>query len=164
MVKEKTMNKVGKVVIFDLDGTLALIDQRRILAGVNGKKINWKVFFDPKNIDLDQPNVDVINTFHVFQQAGFNMVIFSGRGSQTKDATIKWLDKFGIKPDVLKMRPIDSYTPDDILKKDWLDDLSIDGVKINKDDIHCVFDDRDKVVKMWRDIGLSCFQVAPGPF
>jgi hypothetical protein len=28
----------------------------------------------------------------------------------------------------------------------------------------CVFDDRDKVVKMWRDEGVACFQVAPGEF
>jgi len=25
-------------------------------------------------------------------------------------------------------------------------------------------DDRDKVVKMWRDLGLNTFQVAPGDF
>jgi hypothetical protein len=28
----------------------------------------------------------------------------------------------------------------------------------------CTFDDRDKVVKMWRDNGIICFQVAPGDF
>ena len=33
-----------------------------------------------------------------------------------------------------------------------------------KDRILCVFDDRTKVVNMWRDNGLSCFQVAPGDF
>ena len=49
--------------------------------------------------------------------------------------------------------------PDDELKKRWLDQLFT-----NTDDVHCVFDDRDKVVKMWRDNGLTCFQVAPGNF
>jgi hypothetical protein len=28
----------------------------------------------------------------------------------------------------------------------------------------CVFDDRDKVVKMWRDNDISCFQVNYGDF
>ena len=32
-------------------------------------------------------------------------------------------------------------------------------------DVVMVFDDRDQVVAMWRDeLGLTCFQVAPGAF
>jgi hypothetical protein len=27
-----------------------------------------------------------------------------------------------------------------------------------------VLDDRDQVVRMWRDLGLTCAQVAPGDF
>ena len=51
--------------------------------------------------------------------------------------------------------------PDDKLKKEWLDELFPFP---NALDIVCVFDDRDKVVKMWRDNGLTCMQVAPGNF
>ena len=57
------------------------------------------------------------------------------------------------------MRPIRSFTPDDKLKNDWLNTKFPD-----KDDVLCVFDDRDKVVDMWRRNGISCFQVAPGTF
>ena len=31
-------------------------------------------------------------------------------------------------------------------------------------DVKFVLDDRDQVVEMWRDMGLPCFQVAPGDF
>jgi len=48
--------------------------------------------------------------------------------------------------------------PDEILKKEMLDTF------INKDEVFLVVDDRDKVVKMWRDLGLNTFQVAPGDF
>ena len=34
----------------------------------------------------------------------------------------------------------------------------------NKDEVFLVVDDRDKVVKMWRDLGFNTFQVAPGDF
>ena len=34
----------------------------------------------------------------------------------------------------------------------------------NKDDIFAVFDDRQKVVDMWRNNGLNVFQVADGNF
>ena len=40
---------MDKIVIFDLDGTLALIDKRRDLATKNGK-MDWDVFFDKDNI------------------------------------------------------------------------------------------------------------------
>ena len=45
-----------KSVNLDLDGTLAIIDKRRVLATKPDGKINWDIFFDPKNISLDVPN------------------------------------------------------------------------------------------------------------
>lgn len=90
------------------------------------------------------------------------IVILSGRSKATKDATRAWLNKFDVPFDVLKMRPTSNdfnFMPDDQLKKQWLDQLFTD-----KSDILCVFDDRQKVVDMWRDNGLTCFQVAPGNF
>lgn len=144
-------------IIFDLDGTLALIDERRALAAKANGKINWKTFFDPKNIALDKPNAPVISAFHAFKALGYNMVIFSGRDEISRAETEAWLDGYDVHFDTMKMRPQGSFTPDDILKKQWLDELGADRV-------YCVFDDRDKVVKMWRDNGLTCFQVAPGNF
>ena len=75
---------------------------------------------------------------------------------------MEWLDKFDVPYDVLKMRPDNSefqFMPDDKLKQHWLDQLFP-----VKDNILCIFDDRDKVVKMWRDNGLTTFQVAEGNF
>jgi hypothetical protein len=150
---------INKTVIFDLDGTLALIDERRALAAKPDGKINWKTFFDPKNIQFDKPNVPVIEMAKMLKDQGHSVVIFSGRDSISRNETINWLNQFGVPFDVLKMRPQGSFTPDDKLKQDWLDQLFPD-----KNDVLCIFDDRDKVVKMWRDNGISCFQVAPGNF
>lgn len=148
-----------QTIIFDLDGTLALIDERRALATFPDGKMNWKAFFNPVNIGLDKPNWPVINTFKALQLAGFTVGIFSGRDDISREVTIDWLATYGIKPAFLKMRKNGSFTPDDKLKKLWLDDLIKDG-----HNIMCVFDDRDKVVKMWRDNGVSCFQVEYGSF
>jgi len=147
-------------VIFDLDGTLALIDKRRELAtiGLNGK-INWEIFFNPNNIQLDEPNIPVIKTFQAMKQAGFRVGIFSGRDSISEKETKEWLKENGINWDFIKMRPQGDFTPDEILKKQWLDDELDQGHSIL-----CVFDDRDKVVKMWRENNIACFQVAEGSF
>ena len=148
-----------KTIIFDLDGTLALIDARRKLAAKENGKINWGVFFAPENIQLDKPNWPVIESFKALQNFGHIVGIFSGRDDISRLETKEWLDQHGIKPDFLRMRKNGSFTPDDKLKKAWLDDLIKDG-----HDIMCVFDDRDKVVKMWRDNGIACFQVNYGNF
>lgn len=148
-----------QTVIFDLDGTLALIDKRRALAAKPNGKINWQTFFAPENISLDEPNLSVIASFKAMKAAGFRVGIFSGRDSISRQQTEDWLAQHGIQPDFLFMRMQGSFTPDDVLKKDWLDQEMAAG-----HEIMCVFDDRDKVVKMWRENGISCFQVAPGNF
>jgi phosphoglycolate phosphatase-like HAD superfamily hydrolase len=146
-------------VIFDLDGTLALIDKRRALAAKPDGKINWKTFFAPENIQLDEPNIPVIKTFQAMKAAGFRVGIFSGRDSISRKETESWLAGMGISPDFFRMRPQGTFTPDDVLKKEWLDQEIEDG-----HEIMCVFDDRDKVVRMWRDNGIACFQVNWGDF
>lgn len=151
-----------KTVIFDLDGTLALIDTRRKIATKDNGKMDWDKFFDPNFIKLDRPNWPVIDTLKLFSEKGLKIVIFSGRSEVTKDATEEWLDRYNIPFDTLRMRPTSKefkFMRDDDLKEGWLNELFPD-----KSDIFAVFDDRNKVVEMWRRNGITCFQVADGDF
>ena len=174
------MNK--KTVIFDLDGTLAIIDKRRILAGktkdgVPTNKMDWDVFFDADNVfNLDEPNPPVIKMAQMFHNDGFKIVIFSGRNDRSFHTTKDWLKTHNVPFDLLVMRPDKfkdeswpiaagnpatpamRFMPDEILKKEMLDTF----VDIN--DVFVVVDDRQKVIDMWRDLGLNTFQVAPGDF
>ena len=147
------------IVIFDLDGTLALIDKRRDLATKGMMdKMDWDVFFDPDNIDLDLPNQTVIDMANMLHSQGYLIYIFSGRSDVTKDTTIDWLDKHNVNYDLLQMRPQSLlYKPDNDLKQMWLD-------TIGRDRVVMVFDDRNQVVDMWRKNGLTTFQVADGDF
>ena len=171
-----------KTIIFDLDGTLAIIDKRRILAGktkdgVPTDKMDWDVFFDPDNVlNLDEPNPPVVKMAQMFDDEGFNIVIFSGRNDRSFDATVEWLWDNKVPWDLLVMRPDKfkdkswpvarnnpalpnmRFMPDEILKKKMLDTF------VDKNDVLMCVDDRQKVVDMWRAEGLTCFQVAPGDF
>ena len=147
----------NNIVIFDLDGTLANIDKRRTLATKNGK-MNWNVFFNPDNIDLDTPNQPVIDMANMLYSQDYIIYILSGRSDKTEDATIAWLDKHNVNYDLLIMRPQNQlYKKDSDLKQGWLD-------TIGKDRVSMVFDDRNQVVDMWRDNGITAFQVADGDF
>ena len=152
-----------KTVIFDLDGTLADITKRREMSTKENGKIDWDIFFEPNNIWFDTPNEPVIEMAKILSQKN-RIVIFSGRSKVTKEETKRWLNKFEVPFDVIKMRPTSNnwkFMPDDELKQHWLDTL-FPGDK--KDNILCVFDDRQKVVDMWRSNGLTCMQVDDGNF
>ena len=71
------------------------------------------------------------------------------------DRTVEWLEWNDVPFDKLVMRDskTNHFTPDDVLKKDMLDK----HVDIN--DVFLVVDDRDRVVKLWRSLGLTTFQV-----
>ena len=153
-------------IIFDLDGTLAIIDKRREVSRKPNGKIDFEVFHDASNISLDEPNTPVIKMAQLFAEDGFTIIIFSGRSDRTEHTTRSWLSRNRVPFNKLVMRPHKTmnFIPDEILKKDMLDKhADIDDVFLVVDDRQKV-DDRNKVVKMWRDLGLTVFQVAEGDF
>ena len=146
-------------IIFDLDGTLALIDKRRELSTKPNGKIDFDKLHDPSLIKHDKPNWPVIKMAQLFAEQGFNIVIFSGRLDTTESVTRQWLAKHRIPYHKLVMRDDKRhFMPDDKLKKQFLND------HVDIDDVFLVVDDRQQVVDMWRSLGLTVFQVADGDF
>lgn len=148
--------------IFDLDGTLALIEHRRHY--VSDGRRDWPAFY--KACVDDVPNEPVIRVMEYLRRFA-DVWIFSGRSDEVAAQTIDWLAKHTsfmrwdlLHGYVLTMREAGDYTPDDELKKQWLDNMLVE----DRQRLAAVFDDRDRVVKMWRDAGVACFQVAPGEF
>ena len=88
--------------------------------------MDWDCFFDPENIDLDEPNIPVIEVLKKIALSGTKIIILSGRSNITQEVTEKWLSKYDVPYHLLKMRPTTAkwkYMPDDQLKKIWLDEL-----------------------------------------
>ena len=140
------------LVIFDLDGTLALNKHREHLALAK----RWDEYFEL--CYRDTPNTYVIQLARLIHYQSLHKVveIWSGRSEVVRDMTEKWLRKCHV-PDVpLKMRPVGDRRPDVELKEKWLDECDHRVVM--------TFDDRDSVVAMWRRRGIVCCQVAPGDF
>jgi FMN phosphatase YigB (HAD superfamily) len=142
------------IVVFDLDGTLALIEHR--LHFLEGKK-NWRAFFAACKDDM--PNEPIIEVLRGLRKQGYQIWIVSGRSDEVKEETVEWLKRFAIPHDHLLMCGFGNRTADHILKRNWL----VKGL-IPKEKVLMVFDDRDTVVAMWRSLGLVCAQVAPGDF
>jgi phosphoglycolate phosphatase-like HAD superfamily hydrolase len=144
------------LVVFDIDGTLANIEHR--LAFVQSKPKNWKAF--DAGIPNDKVNPYVAETFHSLKASGNEIIFASGRNERSRDATMKWLqdNNFWNYTAKLYMRKADDFRSDDIVKREILDEIVADHGKMPD----MVFDDRPRVVRMWREAGIFVFNVYQG--
>ena len=144
----------NKYVIVDMDGTLADCSHR--IHHVTGGNHNWDAF-ESMSMD-DAPRQPIAGLVDILSNSGYAVLIVSGRqiGRAGKN-TVKWLEKHCVPYKHIFMRQTGDNRPDNIVKQEILD-------KLPKDRIGYVLDDRNQVVKMWRDNGLTCLQVAPGDF
>ncbi|MCQ8184188.1 phosphatase domain-containing protein [Parvularcula maris] len=140
-------------VVFDLDGTLALIEHRRHF--IQGGRRNWPAFF--RACSDDEPNRPIVAMFQELSAAGHRVEIWSGRSDEVRAETDEWLAQHvGEGVTANRMRPEKDYQPDVALKESWLREEAFPP--------DLVFDDRQGVVDMWRRNGIVCAQVAPGDF
>lgn len=137
-------------VVFDLDGTLANIEHRRHYLD----RRDWAGFF-AACVD-DVPNNAVIAALNAHLHNWHRVEIWSARSSVVRAETKEWLARNGIDPALLvHMRAAGDHTPDVDLKRSWLHAIHPD----ERPDL--IYDDRQRVVDMWRDEGITCAQVAP---
>lgn len=143
-------------IIFDLDGTLANLDHR--LGFIKSKPKNWKAFF--AGVSEDAPIGTMVALLKQLAEPEDNhILICSGRSQECEEATVNWLKHHGIVYNALYMRADGDYRDDSIVKKELLQQIFEDGYLPE-----LVFDDRQRVVDMWREEGLTCCQVAKGDF
>lgn len=148
-------------VIFDIDGTLAdcthrrhLVDLREMPAEFMGKK-NWPEF--KKRAALDPVHEPVRKLLLQLQPLN-HIVLCTGRDESQRDHTASWLKNNQIPYSAMFMRAELDYRVDAIVKRELLDRIR------EIYDPWLVVDDRDSVVAMWREAGLTCLQCAPGDF
>jgi hypothetical protein len=148
------------LVVFDIDGTLANIEHR--LDYVRSKPKNWKAFdAGIPNDTVNEPVAAIFRTFLTRVGLGnaVDIVLASGRNERSRQATEDWLYENGlIGYQKLYMRKADDFRSDDIVKREILDQIIADYGR--KPDM--VFDDRPRVVRMWRDNGIFVFNVYQG--
>lgn len=144
------------LVVFDIDGTLANIEHR--IGFVRTKPKNWAAF--DAGIPNDKVNPYVAEAFYALRNEGHSMVFASGRSEDTREATVAWLtaNDFWRPWSHLYMRKSGDYRGDDIVKREIL--AQITSAFRQKPDM--VFDDRPRVVRMWREEGIFVFNVYQG--
>ena len=160
-------------VVFDLDRTLANCSHREhYLAG--GHK-DWDGFFAAAR--RDKPIETTLEIMRLLYGAGHRLEIWTARPDAYRNATAQWLKlAAGIKIagdplagifqprtiliNRLLMRPAEDRRDDTEIKREWLDTVrKIEGVVPD-----LVFEDRSRLVDMYRAEGVTCYQVDHGDF
>lgn len=132
-------------LICDLDGTLALH--------------NGRSPYDFTKCYTDLPNGPILTLLWAMANGGVQIIYLSGRDDSVQAMTETWLSANGCPPGPLFMRVTGDKRKDSIMKLE-LFDREIRG----KFNVLFALDDRDQIVKLWRDLGLTCLQVAYGNF
>jgi predicted kinase len=139
-------------IIVDIDGTLAHMVDR---SPYDYTKVSTDV--------LDETVAQIVRKYG--RQEAFDLmpenyvIIVSGRQDTCREDTKRWLADNDVAYTELYMRAEGDIREDSIVKKEIYEQF----IK-PRYNVRFVLDDRDRVVKMWREQGLKVLQVAPGDF
>lgn len=139
------MLSLPQAIICDLDGTLALLGDR-------------SPYDASRCLDdaLNEPIAHILKTYHA---TGVDILVVSGRDAKHRKLTEQWLHQHAIAYHALHMRPSRDFRKDAVLKAELFERY----VRARYE-VLFVLEDRNQVVEMWRHLGLTCLQVAPGDF
>ncbi|MEU9034928.1 AAA family ATPase [Streptomyces sp. NPDC048352] len=133
-------------VLCDIDGTLALTGDRGP--------------YDFSRCEIDLLNEPVRYALDAFRRAdGDAIVLLSGRSEEHRPQTESWLRRHQVPYDELWMRAAGDTRRDDVVKAELFDAHVRDRYAVRMS-----LDDRDRVVAVWRRMGLPTWQVNYGDF
>lgn len=135
-----------RVFAVDLDGTLCL------------NKTGMSPY-DPAHYPLDTPNPALLVILDSLGAQRIPWIVTTGRDEEYRSVCEEWLYRYGLSPRAIFMRPAGDKRRDDVVKAEMYN-RHIRGTY----DLMAVFDDRQRVVDMWRARGITCWQIAPGDF
>lgn len=154
MISQEVKTFKKQAIIFDIDGTITDITHRRKYVKQSPK--DWDNFNDLMKDDILQHWAKaLIKDLRI----RYDIILITGREERFREITLDWLRRNDVHSNMLLMRTTGDKTDDDVIKK-GLYERHVEP----RYDIIAVFEDRSRVVKMWRDLGLTCLQCDYGDF
>jgi hypothetical protein len=131
-------------VICDIDGTIAEMGERG--------PFHWD------RVGGDKPIAVIINLLRILAPT-YEIILVSGRSDESMKLTLAWLAEHDVPYASVLMRKAGDFRKDAIVKQE-LYEAHIEPYY----EVQFVLEDRNQAVEMWRGLGLTCLQVAPGDF
>lgn len=157
-LKNKMWMTYNGIVLCDLDGTIANIEER--LKHIQGEYKDWESFYAEINTDTLRKEVleDVLDTIDVM---GYDLFLVTGRNEKYRNETVRWLKKHC--PELLDeakcifMRGEKDFRPDTEVKQDIVS-------MIGSENIHLVYDDLPHILDMYRKHKIATIDCGEGGY
>ena len=150
-----------KYIVCDIDGTISKVGDR--LKYLQQNPPDWDKFYDDCFEDEPiQPIIDMVNNLMQSEYGIEYLFVFcTGRRESVREKTKKWLVKNVTEylgEDIL-MRPDNDHRHDTEIKPELLA-----AAGITPENTAFIIEDRNSMVKKWRELGFTCIQPAEGNF
>jgi len=146
-------------IIIDIDGTIA--DHSHRLHHITKQPKDYDSFYSAMGEDTPIYDIlwliDLLITSH-YEEGDFVFFICTARREDYRKQTEEWLQKHAMRllnvAHEMLMRPLKDFRKDVIIKDEMRQKIESQGFNIR-----FVLEDRQQVVDMWRENGITCLQV-----
>lgn len=142
----------GPAVVFDMDGVLS--DASRRQHYLDRPFRDWEAFFQA--CGDDELIAEVARLLEVLD-AGHRILLLTARPARVRDQTLAWLDRYGLRWDLLVMRDWDDFGSSRSYKQRVVGEFRQYGF-----DLRLAFEDDRRNVDMFHAEGVPCVYIHSG--
>ena len=142
----------GDAVIFDVDGVLSDAVGRQHF--IERGRRDWDRFFDACG---DDPVIEEVARVLELLDSRLQVILLTGRPFRVQPQTLAWLERYGLRWDLLVMRSRGDYEQVTFFKKTVVGDLRDHGF-----DLRLAFEDDPSNHAMYVAAGVPCVYIHSG--
>lgn len=143
----------GQAALVDIDGVLSDATNRQHFLEDQAKR-NWRAFFDACG---DDPLIEEVGLLLELLDRELHVVLLTGRPVRVQPQTLAWLDRYGVRWDLLIMRNVGDYTAAREFKRGTVAELRDHGF-----DLRLAFEDDRRNLEMFHEEGVPCVYIHSG--
>ena len=143
----------GAAVLVDIDGVLSDATGRQHFLEDQSKR-NWRAFFDACG---DDPLIGEVARLLELLDRNLAVVLLTGRPARVGPQTLAWLERYGVRWDMLIMRNAGDYAAAREFKRKTVGELRAFGF-----DLRLAFEDDRRNLEMFHEEGLPCVYIHSG--
>ncbi len=143
----------GAAVLVDIDGVLSDATKRQHFLEGEGRR-NWRAFFDA--CGEDALIAEVARLLELLD-ASVAVLLLTGRPLRVQVRTLAWLERYGVRWDMLIMRNAGDYAAAREFKRQTVGELREHGF-----DLRLAFEDDRRNLEMFHEEGVPCLYIHSG--
>ena len=142
----------GQAVVFDVDGVLSDAVGRQHF--IERGRRDWDAFFEACG---DDPIIGELVRVLELLDPRLQVILLTGRPMRVQPQTLAWLERYGLRWDLLVMRSRGDYSQVTWFKRDSVDELRSYGF-----DLRLAFEDDPNNFAMFHAEGIPCVYIHSG--